>query len=124
MCSRICSGYEVDFLDSNLLCFDEFTRQMGSAAQWMNGFGAGGASAKMSGHICMDLPCVLLQSLESPWITSARGSEDNFPGTFDKGNGRWKTPYTNMLYGALGTLSRFVCIRNDRCFTKTGSGQT
>ena len=67
MRSRICSGYEVDFLDSNLLCFDEFTRQMGSAAQWMNGFGAGGASAKMSGQICMDLPSAALQVRKLPF---------------------------------------------------------
>eukprot|EP01046_Picozoa_sp_COSAG06_P001937 COSAG06_NODE_65_length_26676_cov_11.671107_4_plen_319_part_00 len=98
----VCSGYEVDFLDSNLLCYDEFTSTFGAAAEWQDGWGAAGEKSRMSGQICMDLPSAALQSLASPWITSARASEDNFPrGGFLSHNGRWRTPYTNILYSAL-----------------------
>ena len=89
----------VDFLDSNLLCYEDFTTVFGATAEWMNGWGLAGAKLGMAGQICMDLPSAALQTLQNPWITSAPASEDNglWSQQGQMANGRWRTPWTNLF---------------------------
>ena len=99
-------GFEIDFVDSNLLTFHEFTSKLGAAAEWMNGWGEASHDHGISTQICMDIPAAALQSLLLPAVTNARASEDNFPGGNSAAapgwqQGRWKIAYTSLFYNAL-----------------------
>ena len=70
------AGFEIDFMDWQLLQFPELLQTVGLAEEWQVGIGAAAAARNLSVQLCMEVPAELMTTLLSPAITNARGSGD------------------------------------------------
>eukprot|EP00050_Salpingoeca_kvevrii_P015410 m.46559 g.46559 ORF g.46559 m.46559 type:complete len:910 (-) comp6309_c0_seq1:137-2866(-) len=95
--SGIMNGFEVDFMDFNLLTFPEMITSVNEPETWAKEMGNALNRLKQPMQWCMGLPSWMLLSLEIPCLTNARASEDNFPSN----EHRWKIGYTSLFLNAL-----------------------
>eukprot|EP01084_Bolivina_argentea_P099007 177975_1 len=101
--ANIMAGFEIDFMNYNYESFpyeiNSYNGFVNQSIQWSKGMNdAIFEYNNISIQYCMSIPSYILQSLQYPSVTNARGAGDGFPNNHN----RWNTiSYTSLFFSSL-----------------------
>jgi len=86
------SNFEVDFMDFSFLLQPQFQQNVVGGIQWLRGMADAAKDMQVPIQYCMALPSDILASLQFPWVTNARASDDYVTTT------NWNIGGSSLLY--------------------------
>lgn len=99
-------AFEIDFMDFNYLLYNELLTNESAYDTWATGLNNAAAKHGLPVQYCMGLSNEMMHTLTLSQVTTARASEDNFPGgTHASGwteGSRWQIAYTALFLNAIG----------------------
>jgi hypothetical protein len=100
--------YEQDWLDTEYDTLQHLRTDVTLGRTWLREMNYGAETNGVTVQYCMSYPRHILQTVEAPAVTQARGSDDYYPN-----NDQWRMGETSLIFHALGLAPFKDTFRSD-----------